>query len=51
VEAAYLGQPLAQRQLATLEADPKALAASQLALLATPRGLAAAGAGAAPYLL
>src|SRR5262249_28390942 len=40
-ESAQLGQPLGEWHLAALEPEPEALAARQLALLTTPRGLAA----------
>src|SRR5262245_46302654 len=42
LESAQLGQPLGEWHLAALEPEPEALAARQLALLTTPRGLAAA---------
>src|SRR5437588_8148872 len=47
LEAAQLGQPLGERHLAALEAEPEALAARALPLLAATRRLAPAGAGAA----
>src|SRR5205823_1403348 len=48
LEAAQLGQPLRQRHLTALEAEPEGLAASVLALLAAARRLASAGTGSAP---
>src|SRR5262249_18007617 len=41
VESAQFGQTLGEWQLAAFEPEPESLAARQLPLLATPRGLAA----------